>query len=277
MDLCKTSIVFHDLDGCINPGNGEDYSSGEQATLSDNQYAVLDRLANAIDRSPLSQFVINTGRGIADTHFIAKEIKSDKFRYCLLEHSGYAWDMHNDHKVHLTEIAKEIGDTEYLEKYKGMKQILELIDWFLTEGGKKFEKEEGIQLTFLEKEANVSILTPKNVTPDSIIDRLSHFISQYFPKTDFVYCYSHAYIDVLCDIHKSDGAKLLCKYLDIDINESYIVGDGMNDLDIFSTFPNLMCPKNAHPHLQGLCVKNGGYVSDHKYCDATFDLLGRIT
>ena len=273
----KTSIIFHDLDGCLNPKDGEDFLSGDQGYLSEQQSATLNKLGQAIDNSALSHFVINTGRGIVDTHFIAKKIPSEKFRYCILEHSGYAWDMHEDCRLDLCELAKEVGDQTYINKYQGMGKIAELIKWFLGEGGKKFNEEFGIQFTFLEKESNLSILTPQGLHPDKIINSLKKFIKLHFPEQDFVYCYSHAFIDVLCDIHKSDGAKLLCNYLGIDINEALAIGDGMNDLDIFSELPNLLCPNNAQTELKELCLKNGGVVSEHSYSEATFDLLKKIT
>jgi len=273
----STSIIFHDLDGCLNPKDGEDFLSGEKPFLSEQQKNTLHKLAHAIDESNLSHFVINTGRGIADTHFIAKHIPSKKFRYCLLEHSGYAWDMLNDRKIDLNNLALQLGDNNYISKYRGMKKVIELLHWFLDVGAKKFNKEFGVQFKFLEKESNVSVLTPNGIHPEKIIDSLKNFIKRHYPGNDFVYCYSHAYIDVLCDIHKSDGAKLLCAHLGININEALAIGDGMNDLDIFNSLPNLMCPNNAHEDLKQLCLNNGGTVSDYSYSDATFDFLKKIT
>jgi hydroxymethylpyrimidine pyrophosphatase-like HAD family hydrolase len=270
------SIIFHDLDGCLNPENGEDYGSGDNPHLSDAQCKTLKELGEAIDDSPLDHFVINTGRGIADTHFIAKKIISKKFRYCLLEHSGYGWDMQNDCKVDLNKMARDLGLESYPKKYEGMVKIHRLIDWFSVDGAKEYEKEFGLKFTFLEKDANLSILTPHNIHPETMIHDLKAFIDKQFPDNGFVYCYSHAYIDVLCDIHKSDGAKILCKFWNIEENKACIIGDGMNDLDIFSAFNGLMCPNNAHADLKDLCIRNGGYVSDYKYAKASFDLLKKL-
>jgi hydroxymethylpyrimidine pyrophosphatase-like HAD family hydrolase len=270
------SIIFHDLDGCLNPSDGEDFGSGTEAHLSAQQCDTLKRLGDAIENSTLEHFVINTGRGIADTFFIAEKIPTQKLRYCLLEHSGYAWDMVKNKRIDLNAMALKLGQNDYVRKYKGMVNIHQLLDWFLEDGAIEYEEEFGLKFEFLEKDSNLSILTPPGVRPETMIHNLKDFIDRQYPNNQFIYCYSHAYIDVLCDIHKSDGAKLLCKDLGIAEDQALIVGDGMNDLDIFNKFSTLLCPNNAHPDLQKLCLQNGGIVSDFKYADATFDILNRI-
>ena len=71
------SVLFHDVDGCLNPEDGEQFRSGEQhRRLSAEQKRMLKRISAAIDDSEVEQVVLTTGRRLVDTLFIAEELAS---------------------------------------------------------------------------------------------------------------------------------------------------------------------------------------------------------
>jgi hydroxymethylpyrimidine pyrophosphatase-like HAD family hydrolase len=88
------------------------------------------------------------------------------------------------------------------------------------------------------------------------------------------YCHSNFFVDILGPIHKSDGAKLLLNHFGHEPSDALVVGDGMNDMDMFTLdWPNLLCPQNAYSELKSVCEKLGGLVSPHLYSQATLGYL----
>lgn len=269
-------IVFHDIDGCLNPPSGESFVAGEVGHLSHEQEKTLENFNSCIENSPIEHLVLNTGRNYFDTAFISKKITTKKLKFLLLEHAAYAWDVQNQHEVDLADIATKFKDNILVKRYEELKSIQTLMAWFQKTGKELFENKYNIDLTVLEKKANLSMEMPSGCHPEDILDQLKELIQTEFPNEEFHYCYSHAFLDILGNIHKSDGAVLMCKLFNLNPIQSLVIGDGMNDLDIFEKFPNLLCPHNAHTKIIEHCNTKKGIVSEFKYAQASIDYLNTL-
>ncbi|MBF0196999.1 MAG: HAD hydrolase family protein [Planctomycetes bacterium] len=267
-------VIFHDIDGCLNPHMNSHFGTGQEGTLSSEQTSCLEEFALLIDNSPVKSLVLNTGRDYEDTAFIAKAIPSKKLRYLIVEHGAYGWDLQEDHIFNLEELAQRWGSAQLKERYAELEQIKKIMEWYREEGRIQLERTFG-SINILGKEANLSLQVPEGFSADHLLSELKTCLLHEFKhlKDKLQFCHSQRFVDVLGQIHKSDGALLFCQYLGINAEQSLVVGDGLNDVDIFSIWPNLLCPANAHQDVIRLCHERGGTVSEYDCIQASNHFL----
>lgn len=265
-------LVFQDIDGCLNPISGEDFPPGGVGLLSDEQADMLKRLGQAMDASSLDHIVINTGRNTEDTTYIQKALRSKKARYAILEHSAYAWDYEKNSKVDLADLAKLQQRQDMSERYAVLPKIKDLIHWYRKDGRDWLLKKGIHARDCINKEANLSIAIPEGQNGQSMIDHLKEALSEVYPPDFFKqlhFCYSNFFVDVIGPILKSDGAYVMAEHLSIQQEDCFVIGDSLNDIDLFEAFPERgLCPGNAHNTIKELCSKLNHEISDLTFGEA---------
>ena len=267
-------LAFQDIDGCLNPVDGEDFPPGGVGRLSHTQKAMLHNIGMAMDASNLEVISINTGRNYEDTAYILEGIQSEKLTYAILEHSAYAWDLKAETKLDLQLMAKEQGDLDLEQRYDFLNHIPELIPWYRQRGMHQISEKHVPVEDCLDKAANLSIAIPSSMNGDQLLNALKEQIEQDFPSSFYNqlhYCYSNFFVDVLGPIKKTDGAKLLAKHLDIEEEQCVVIGDSLNDTDLFEAFKYGICPQNSHPRIKELCTKRQQTISELPYGAAILD------
>ena len=76
-----------------------------------------------------------------------------------------------------------------------------------------------------------------------------------------------------------DGIELMCAYLGVGQQHALAMGDYLNDLAVFESFHQVMCPANAHPRIRELADSKGslGIVSGQSYGAALIEFLETMT
>lgn len=268
-------IVFQDLDGCLNPANGEELPSGAVAKLSPSQLETLGEYDRAVDESPVQHVVINTGRGLADTLYLLDHFRSPKIRYALLEHSALAYDHFEKSLIDLPHLARQCPWPDLADRYERLSSIDRVLDWYRREGIRHMAEKFQHHLPPFAKTANLSISVPPETGPEELLAALKKELQRALPEEfGFLkFCYTSRYVDVLCEIEKIDGARLMLDYLDIDARHAAAIGDGMNDFSMFLETDHLLCPANAHTLLKDLCRRRGGVISNHSFGAASIGYL----
>jgi hydroxymethylpyrimidine pyrophosphatase-like HAD family hydrolase len=273
-------LVFHDIDGCLNSSDGAEFSSGADGRLTPNQEFALENLGAECDRLQI-HLVLNTGRNLKDSLHIAKGLKCNGLQFALLEHGAYAWDFRLQQEVDLGQIARHQGDVARSQRYESLKLMEDLLCWYRSEGriflSQRLQNEAP---QALEKKFNLSLEVPVGGTPQALMENLKYVVSMYYPNAQagqLQYCHSHFFVDILGPIHKADGAFILARHLECSPQDCLVVGDGMNDMDMFSQWPQVLCPANAYSPLKELCHRVGGTVSSHAYSEATLKHLALLS
>lgn len=171
-------------------------------------------------------------------------------------------------------MAQSQNNHELSQRYHSLELISQLITWYKQEGRAALsERLNTAAPEAIRKKANLSLETPMGWTAPKMMAALKETVEQHCPLSfDFQlqYCHSQYFVDILGPIHKSDGAILLCEHFGLKPTDALVVGDGMNDIDMFQqTWGQYLCPANAHPELQQLCLQKGGVVSQHAYIEAS--------
>ena len=265
-------LVFQDIDGCLNTESGEEFPPGGIGLLSDQQSNMLRQIGIAMDQSSLEHIVINTGRNYEDTAYIVEAIQSEKLGYAILEHSAYAWDFKKNNKIELFDLAVAKNNVELLGRYRFLEKIPELILWYRNKGMHQISAKYVPVNDCLDKSANLSIAIPSGMDAISFLNVLKKEIDKDFAEdfsSQLHYCHSNFFVDVLGPILKSDGAKLMAQHFNIPLEQCLVIGDSLNDIDLFEAFQNGLCPSNSHPKIIKLCKKLGFQVSELNYGDAT--------
>jgi len=268
-------LLVHDIDGCLNPPDGEDFGPGDSGGLSENQSKQLGRLKACLEAMNV-QLVLNTGRNLEDSMAMAEGLVGNCCRYGLFEHGAYGWDFKKDQEIDLHQLSLEQGDSDRARKYEEMAVIPRLIEWYREKGRHRLSERLGVEPPPLRKRSNLSLECVQGLKAPHLMKNLMEVVEEGFKEKGdepLVYCHSDHFVDVLGTVHKSDGAQLLCRQLGFSGEEVLVVGDGMNDMDMFSQWPNLLCPSNAFGDLKELCRRRGGVVSDQPYVEATLAFL----
>jgi len=272
-------LAFQDIDGCLNPVDGEDFLPGGLGTLSKTQIEMLARIGKAMDQSSLDEIVINTGRNYEDSEFIIKALHSKKIHFALLEHSAYAWDIQANSRIDLEKIAHEQQEFDMAKRYAFLPQVARLIPWYREHGMNKLAQ-QGIHVeNCLNKEANLSIAIPDEMEGEQLLAALKRELETHFSAafcSQLHYCHSNFFVDILGSILKSDGAKLLCQALSIEAEACVVIGDSLNDADLFEAFHHGLCPANSHPKIKALCQKLGFDISPQHYGQAILEFYSKI-
>lgn len=272
-------LAFQDIDGCLNPSSGEDFPPGGVGKLSHDQKAMLHNIGMAMDASNLEVVAINTGRNYEDTAYILEGIQSEKLTYAILEHSAYAWDLSANKEIDLQLMAREQNQHELAERYEFLKHIPELIPWYRERGLHQISEKHVPVEDCLDKAANLSIAIPPSMNGDQLLKALKHEIEQDFPESfhqQLHYCHSNFFVDVLGPVMKADGARLLAKHLNIEEKDCVVIGDSLNDIDLFEAFQHGLCPKNAHPIIKKICQDRNLQLSELSFGEAILNFYQSV-
>lgn len=273
-------VLFQDVDGCLNPEDGEGFGTDSSWEPSVNQKAMLAKIDQAIEDSPLDHFVINTGRFWPICQSFARYLPTPKLRYFLLEHASVIYDRVEGRNLDLVQMAQACGLPELARRYTKLDSMQKLLAWYDAEGQAAMETIFGGNMKRLEKDCNLSFDFPEDADPEAVRQAIEKLARTSLPTEAFEqleFCRSDSFIDVLPEISKMDGITLLSSYLQADLSEVAAMGDYLNDCSIFENFKQVICPANAHPRIIELTQSKAatGHVSAHSYGAALIDFLVR--
>lgn len=271
-------VLFQDIDGCLNPGTGEDFGASPDWHPSPAQIEMLETIDAAIEASPIQHFVFNTGRPWSLVHYLAEHIRSPKLRYFLLEHACVLYDRATDCYLNCAEIAKTNGLHALAGRYENLDHLDVVFEWYRKRGRAELENLYKAEFPPLDKVGNLSFEIPKGVEGDALLAQVETIVKAQLPAEtvkflDFLR--SDRYIDILPGIHKLDGIYLLTAHLGIELTGALAMGDYLNDLQIFETFPRVLCPANSHEKIRALTrsKREFGHLSAFSYGEALLDFL----
>jgi len=249
-------IIFHDVDGCLNAdGNTPIPIGGEQ--FSPNQSAKLKELGRKLDNSSIDQFVINTGRSIAETLPIVEGIASDKLQYVVAEHGAIYLDIVENKTI--------VPEGQIVER---IELIRSFIDWYKNIGTNILNEKIGTNVPILEKVANLTLDARNGLDSEEIYITLQDVVRSNAPfdSNQLVFHHSAAdgYVDAMGQINKSDGVNVVTSLIATKNSST------KNMLEV-ATIP--VCPRNAEPEVRALCRSRSGVVSEYGFIDATLSLL----
>lgn len=281
MTTSNIQIIFQDIDGCLNPADGEAFEVSEDWEPSNNQIAMLDTINTALDQSAVEHFVINTGRPWGLVRNLAKHFTSPKARYFLVEHACALYDRQQDAYLDCAQMAADNDLDDLVSRYQNLAHIHILFDWYRDHGMAQLEAHYKVPLPPLDKQANLSFRIPDGVDGEALLQHIESLASaQLAPEhmQPLLFLRSDNYIDILPGIHKLDGIHLLSAHLQVDLDHALAVGDYLNDVPVFEEFHRVLCPANAHPQIKALTRSKGanGEVAEQSYGLAVLDLLQRM-
>lgn len=274
-------IIFQDIDGCLNPADGEAFGVTEDWEPSNNQISMLEAINTALEQSSVEHFVINTGRPWGLVRNLAKHFTSPKVRYFLVEHACALYDRQRGTYLNCEQMAAANGLDNLLTRYQNLAHIQILFDWYRDHGMALLEAHYQTPLPPVDKQANLSFRIPSGVDGEALLKHIESIArAQLAPAhiEPLLFLRSDNYIDILPGIHKLDGIHLLTAHLQLDRDHALAVGDYLNDIPVFEAFHQVLCPANAHPQIQALTRTKGhsGEVSEQAYGLATLNLLRGI-
>lgn len=278
MNPADIRILFQDVDGCLNPVDGEHFGAESDWEPSEQQIAMLREISDAVDASPLEHWVINTGRYWPIFKMLAQHLPTPKLRYFLFEHACVLYDREQDKNLDLHAIATESNLNSLAGRYSNLETMRQLMTWYDAIGEPKLKAIYQAGMPRLDKLANLSFEIPDGVEGDQLLKQIEVEIRADFSEEQcacFEFCRSDRFIDILPGVHKLDGLELVCAYLNVPTQKAVAMGDYLNDLSIFETFPQVFCPANAHPQIIELTKSKGagGLVSEQPYGAALLEFL----
>jgi len=279
MRRSEFKAIFQDVDGCLNPADGEAFGVHSEWEPSRQQIEMFRAIDRAIDASPLEHFVINTGRFWPIFRNIAKHFETPKMRYFLMEHACVIHDRQLGRNLDLETMAKNCNLPELAARYASLESMQHFLHWYDARGQEAMEARYSTPMPRLDKAANLSFAIPDGVDGEELLSAIASWAQEDFKDPEFhrfEFCRSDRFIDILPGIHKLDGITLLCAHLGIEPREALAVGDYLNDLAVFESFGQVMCPANAHPRIQELTREKGpgGHVSKSSFGASLLDFLG---
>ena len=271
-------IIFQDVDGCLNPADGELFSVIPGEALSAHQADMLGDINRALDASPVEHFILNTGRPFRMVQTLLDHLPTSKARYVLLEHACVLYDRQEGRYLDCARLAEHCGLSDLASRYSRVGSIQRLIDWYHQHGQAKLEAKYQAKLPALDKVGNLSFVIPDSVDGDELLQSVRQLARADLPPEELrhhQFLRSDRYIDILPGIHKLDGIHLLTAHLGADLDHALAVGDFLNDLPVFEEFHRVLCPANAHPTIKALAKTKGdfGHVSVKPYGNALLELF----
>lgn len=278
MNRSTIQIIFQDVDGCLNPEDGEEFGVDPLWEPSARQIEMLKAIDRAVESSPLRHFVINTGRFEPILGNIVKHFSTPKLRFLVMEHASVIHDLKTGTNLDPVSIARACGMHELAERYSNLSTMRKLLHWYDVKGRAEMEQHYGVPMPRLDKIGNLSYAIPNGVEGADLLIHIEELVRTDFPIGEFQqleFYRSDRFIDILPGVHKMDGIELVCAHLSIDTRDALAVGDFLNDLSIFQAFDQVMCPANAHPTIRKLTEAKGagGHVSPFPYGAALLDFL----
>ncbi len=281
MTTSNIRIIFQDIDGCLNPADGEAFGVTPDWEPSNNQISMLDAINTELNQSSVEHFAINTGRPWGLVQNLAKHFTSPKARYFLVEHACALYDRQNDTYLDCAQMAAANGLDALVTRYQNIGHIHVLFDWYRDQGMAQLEAHYQVPLPPVDKQANLSFRIPDGVDGEALLQQIESLASdQLAPEhiQPLLFLRSDNYIDILPGIHKLDGIHLLSAHLRIDLDHALAVGDYLNDIPVFEEFHRVFCPANAHPQIKALTRSKGadGEVAEQSYGLAVLELLKQM-
>lgn len=278
MHTADLKVIFQDIDGCLNPSDGEHFSVIEGEMPSPNQARMLDSINQAVEDSPIEHFIINSGRPLSMVHPLLTHLQTPKARYVLLEHACVLFDREADAYLDCAQLAAQCGLNDLATRYSQVEKIHLLFDWYRAHGQSSLEAHYQAALPALNKVGNLSFHIPVHVDGDELLQRIeslarAKLAPEHLEHLQFLR--SDRYIDILPGFHKLDGIHLLAAHLNVNLGHALAIGDFLNDLSVFEEFHRVLCPSNAHPRIKALTRTKGsdGHVSEKAYGLALLDYL----
>lgn len=274
--------IFQDVDGCLNPADGEPISPQPGAALSSSQAQMLESISLAVDSAPIEHFILNTGRPLNLVEGILQHLPTPKARYLLLEHACVLFDRRLNQTVDCKTLAENCGLHHLAARYRRVEAFQQVFEWYQASGQKILEDLHQIAFTPLEKVANLSLEIPLHIDGDHLLSQIEELMQRDLDSSllqHVQFLRSDRFIDILPDIDKLDGVHLLCAHLEVDLDHALAVGDFLNDLPVFKEFHRVFCPANAHPQIKELTHSKGpsGHVSQKSFGPALVEFLGSLS
>ncbi len=239
------------------------------------QLEALQKLGEALNDSEMDLMVLNTGRSMAASIFIAEAINSPKLKYIVAEHGALGYSMHESSYLDLVHHARGIPHLN--EVYGTLGRITSLVDWYESEGAELLSREINHLVGSSPKRANLTLGIPTDVCGDEMLDHLRRLIELHSPIAGDALVYHHSvsdgYVDVMAEVDKGDGVQLIRHLEARQQVRTYAVGNGSNDLPMFRHADVCICPSNSDGPVFDFCDANEGFISQYAYIDATLDFL----
>ena len=267
-------ILFHDVDGCLNHPSGAPIGFTPASLTAPHSHSLVE-LGQLLDRSPVQQMVLNTGRSWEATAYLAETIDSEKMRYVLVEHGCELWDRVTQKPVDLVEFCQHRNMRQIETAIASVQRVKNLMAWFKTDGGQQLAKAVGWRNRFeylADKTSNLTIAVPNTVDGAHLMQTLQEIIGHHpeFGAENFIYHHSRTdgFIDVMGNMDKGLGVELALEFLGAEHQQSVAVGNGLNDLPMLEAVALPICPASSEPEVRGLCAARG--VDSHAdYIDTT--------
>ncbi|MBV1877286.1 MAG: HAD hydrolase family protein [Pseudomonadales bacterium] len=265
-----TRILFHDIDGCLNTVDGRNLPF-ECEPLDSMQQAALAEFGRLFDKSPIDVLVLNTGRSLQASLGIAEAINSRGLKYLLAEHGAIGYQLDQRRLLDFEQIAGALPEVN--KTYKTVANISALIAWYRDTGAKLLAQQIGVNPVLAPKQANLTLDIPRGIDPEHLQQRLQSLIASNTQLSQHRFVYhlniTDGYLDVMAEVDKGDGMRLICMLESVTKGETYAVGNGLNDMPMFDQADNILCPANSEAELKAYCVAQGGLLSKYAYIEAS--------
>ena len=269
-------ILFHDVDGCLNTPDGASLPF-EAAQLQPIQRNALGQLGEVLDKSDIDVMVLNTGRSIAASIFLAEAINSHKLKYIVAEHGAAGYSMDESSHLDLVHHAKDIP--HLFTAYSSLEKIPVLMKWYEEDGADLLARKIGHHVVASPKKSNLTLRVPDEVCGDDMQEHLHRLIEQHAPMGGDYLVYHHSvsdgYLDVMAEVDKGDGVQLIRHLESTQQIRTYAIGNGSNDLPMFRHADVCICPSNSEEAVVEFCETNNGLISQHRFIGATLDILDK--
>ncbi|MFT4714286.1 MAG: hydroxymethylpyrimidine pyrophosphatase-like HAD family hydrolase, partial [Candidatus Azotimanducaceae bacterium] len=267
-------ILFHDVDGCLNTADGAALPF-EFAQLLTSQKDALRALGVSLDDSDIDIMVLNTGRSLEATIFIAEAIGSVKLRYVIAEHGALGYSMLDKNDLDFAYHARSVPQLG--SAYATVNKIESLVNWYVSEGANLLANEIGHMVVASSKRANLTLKIPDGFSGDNMMMVVRKLIETRSPVAGDKLVYHHSasdgYLDVMAEVDKGDAVQIICHLESQRSLHTYAVGNGTNDLPMFRQVDSCVGPSNSDDLLLSYLKQNGGLISEHSFIDATLSLL----
>lgn len=267
-------ILFHDVDGCLNTPDGAALPF-ERAQLLPSQIDKLCALGESLDDSDIDIMVLNTGRSMAATIFIAEAINSTKLRYVIAEHGALGYSTHDDKYLDFAYHARFVPQLRNV--YATVNKMGALVNWYEREGTCLLANEIDHVITASPKRANLTLKIPEGYSGASMMRIVRKLIETHSPVASDKLVYHHSvsegYVDVMAEVDKGDAVQIICHLESQSALNTYAVGNGENDLPMFKQVEVCVGPSNSDDLLLSYLEENGGTISEHPFIDATLAFL----
>ena len=272
-------VLFHDIDGCLNPEDGSQFVSGEEhRRLTVEQKSMLARVNAAIDDSSVEKVILATGRRLLDTLFIAEELATSKLRYVLSETGAVAYDLIQDATIDLLAVAEESRRPELAAPFEDLSEVQELIHWYNSGGEELLAEKIGSEIHQIPKETLLTLHVPPSATGSSLVEDLKQILRMQtsIQQGCLRFYYNEFHVDITSPVDKGSGAQILLEMFGVSASDAAMVGDGLNDVAAFEVCGHGFCPGNAAEPLKTVCRERGGVVLEETYGAASIEVFRRL-